>query len=175
MTVSHQLRHIITYPWSDLLTQVLGSINCIIRKCTSRDIHWCNKNCEKNVMPGGISNDSVLYLIFNAFGNQTLPANRVHRTQFKWFQLKNVPIQPEWFFPERFWYVHGILNILKYGLTFLVLILEKSANFQWKSNGKSFLDLYQIACGYNGAYLKMIGILKYVPFEYWINIELHLI
>ena len=40
-----------------------------------------------------------------------------------------------------FCHVHSICNVLKYGLTTLDLISEKSANFHKHSNGEYFLNL----------------------------------
>ena len=55
------------------------------------------------------------------------------------------------------------------------VIPEKLATFYEHSSGKYLPDISEIACGYNGAYLEMIVILKYVLFEYLINIWLSLI
>ena len=35
------------------------------------------------------------YLNLIDFGTLTLLENKVHRASFKWFQLKNIPIQPK--------------------------------------------------------------------------------
>ena len=66
---------------------------------------------------------------------------------------------------RTFRHVHIIFCVPKLGRTPLALNSEKSATIHKHYNRKYFLDLIlKIACGCNGGYLKIIGILKYLAF-----------
>ena len=64
-----------------------------------------------------------------------------------------------------FWHIHSILNVLKYVLTTIEVVLEKSETFHKQPNRKYFVGAIYYAFLYKGEYFKMNGILKYVSFK----------